>query len=109
MSLTPLRRLLLGLFVALGLRVGFAAVGLWCDIRCKDVTYSGNRVHDNLTQGILFEISDGARIADIGHDRQPTDSVYPPCYVGYANRSDASREWGIFRFGRSLLITDGGR
>jgi hypothetical protein len=29
MSLTPLRRLLLGLFVALGLRLAFAAVGLW--------------------------------------------------------------------------------
>lgn len=30
MSLAPLRRLLLGLFVALVLRLGFAAVGLWC-------------------------------------------------------------------------------
>jgi hypothetical protein len=29
MSLTPLRRLLLGLFVALGLRLAFAAAGLW--------------------------------------------------------------------------------
>ncbi|MBI1914681.1 MAG: hypothetical protein HYS12_08085 [Planctomycetes bacterium] len=30
MSLTPLRRLLLGLFVALALRMVFAAAGLWC-------------------------------------------------------------------------------
>jgi hypothetical protein len=38
--------------------------GLWCDNRCAGVTYSNNRVHDNATQGITFEISDGASIHD---------------------------------------------
>jgi parallel beta-helix repeat protein len=34
--------------------------GLWCDIDCHNVTFSGNRVHDNTKAGIFFEISDGA-------------------------------------------------
>ncbi|HEV7666381.1 MAG TPA: right-handed parallel beta-helix repeat-containing protein, partial [Chloroflexota bacterium] len=41
-----------------------AAAGLWCDIACRNVTYVNNRVHHNLTQGILFEISDGASIVN---------------------------------------------
>lgn len=41
-----------------------AAPGLWCDIDCHDVTYSANRVHDNATQAIIFEISEGATIRD---------------------------------------------
>src|SRR6185437_2311552 len=40
------------------------AAGLWCDIKCAGVTYSNNRIHDNATQGISFEISDGASIHD---------------------------------------------
>lgn len=36
--------------------------GLWCDIDCKDVTYSNNRIHHNANSGIWFEISDGAKI-----------------------------------------------
>jgi hypothetical protein len=39
-------------------------LGLWCDIGCKNATFSGNRVHHNQWQGINFEISDGARIYD---------------------------------------------
>src|SRR5207248_8313522 len=39
-----------------------AGTGLWCDIGCQDVTFAGNRVHDNLDAGVLFEISDGATI-----------------------------------------------
>jgi len=38
--------------------------GLWCDIDCHDVTFAGNRVHDNTRTGIFFEISDGALIRD---------------------------------------------
>ena len=37
-------------------------VGVWCDIDCHDFTASGNRVHGNTRAGIMFEISDGARI-----------------------------------------------
>ena len=36
--------------------------GIWCDVDCRDVTYSNNRVHDNETEGIQYEISHGARI-----------------------------------------------
>jgi parallel beta-helix repeat protein len=36
--------------------------GLWCDIACTGVTFTGNRVHDNDQSGIFFEISDGALI-----------------------------------------------
>jgi parallel beta-helix repeat protein len=38
--------------------------GLWCDIDCQNVTYSGNRVHHNASAGIFFEISDGAVVAN---------------------------------------------
>jgi parallel beta-helix repeat protein len=41
-----------------------AASGLWCDIASTDVTYSNNRVHHNLTQGIIFEISTGATVTN---------------------------------------------
>lgn len=37
--------------------------GLWCDIDCRDVTVSGNRVDHNEQSGIFFEISSGAQIA----------------------------------------------
>ena len=37
-------------------------VGIWCDVYCASITISGNRVHDNTHQGILFEISTGASI-----------------------------------------------
>ncbi len=36
--------------------------GLWCDIACTGVTFTGNRIHDNDQSGIFFEISDGALI-----------------------------------------------
>jgi len=36
--------------------------GLWCDIDCQNVTYSGNRIHENETEGIEYEISHTARI-----------------------------------------------
>lgn len=42
---------------------GNGGPGLWCDIDCKNVTYRFNRAYDN-TQGIFFEISDGAEIHD---------------------------------------------
>jgi parallel beta-helix repeat protein len=38
--------------------------GLWCDIVCRNVTFSNNRVRDNAGAGILFEISDGATIVN---------------------------------------------
>ncbi len=38
--------------------------GLWCDILCRNVTFSDNRIHDNASYGILFEISDGGQIVD---------------------------------------------
>lgn len=38
--------------------------GIWCDIDCTDAVITGNRVHDNSRAGIMFEISDGATIAD---------------------------------------------
>jgi len=31
--------------------------GLWCDIDCRDVTFSANRVHHNTRVGISYEIS----------------------------------------------------
>lgn len=40
-----------------------AGVGLWCDIGCRDVTFSGNRVHHNAYEGIIYEISRAARIS----------------------------------------------
>jgi hypothetical protein len=37
--------------------------GLWCDIACRGITFSNNRVRDNLAgPGIFFEISEGAEI-----------------------------------------------
>jgi hypothetical protein len=37
--------------------------GLWCDIKCRGLVVAHNRVHDNVkAPGILFEISDGAKI-----------------------------------------------
>ena len=36
--------------------------GLWCDIDCRDVTFSNNKVHDNAGNGIQYEISHEARI-----------------------------------------------
>lgn len=36
--------------------------GLWCDIGCRDVTISNNRVYRNAPFGIFFEISNGAKI-----------------------------------------------
>jgi hypothetical protein len=37
--------------------------GLWCDIGCRSITFSNNRVHDNSGgPGIFFEISEGAEI-----------------------------------------------
>jgi Malectin domain/Right handed beta helix region len=41
---------------------GNNGAGLWCDIGCRDVTYSNNRVYDHAASGILFEISTGAHI-----------------------------------------------
>jgi parallel beta-helix repeat protein len=37
--------------------------GLWCDIDCRDVVFAENQVHENTYSGIMFEISDGARIS----------------------------------------------
>ncbi len=58
------------LALATGLRVidnvvtGNDGPGIWCDIDCRDVVYSGNRVASNTGAGLFFEISDGARIFD---------------------------------------------
>jgi nitrous oxidase accessory protein NosD len=41
---------------------GNAGPGLWCDIMCVDATITGNRVHANTRQGVLFEASAGATI-----------------------------------------------
>jgi nitrous oxidase accessory protein NosD len=38
--------------------------GLWCDIECRDIVVSGNRVDHNTHAGIFFEVSTGASIAD---------------------------------------------
>jgi Periplasmic copper-binding protein (NosD) len=38
--------------------------GLWCDIYCRDVVVSGNRIHHNSHAGLFFEVSTGATIAD---------------------------------------------
>jgi parallel beta-helix repeat protein len=37
-------------------------VGLWCDVGCKNVVYSNNRIHHNENMGILIEISSGAQV-----------------------------------------------
>ena len=37
--------------------------GIWFDNGVRDVEATNNRVHDNDSEGIFFEISDGARIA----------------------------------------------
>jgi parallel beta-helix repeat protein len=36
--------------------------GIWCDIDCRNVVIEGNRVKANSRTGIIFEISDTARI-----------------------------------------------
>ncbi len=36
--------------------------GMWCDVDCKDITYSNNRVHHNARRGIHYEISSGGKI-----------------------------------------------
>lgn len=36
--------------------------GLWCDVDCRNTTFTSNRVHHNTHSGIFFEISDGATI-----------------------------------------------
>jgi hypothetical protein len=41
---------------------GNAGQGLWCDIGCRSVAFTQNRVHDNAFMGIVFEISNGASI-----------------------------------------------
>jgi hypothetical protein len=38
--------------------------GLWCDIACNGVTYSNNRIHNNVRDPIFNEISDNASIHD---------------------------------------------
>ncbi|HEY1293549.1 MAG TPA: LamG-like jellyroll fold domain-containing protein [Chloroflexota bacterium] len=38
--------------------------GMWCDTECHAITMSNNKLHDNLVEGILFEIADGASIHD---------------------------------------------
>ena len=38
--------------------------GIWCDVGCRDVTISANRVHDNRRYGILYEISRAGLIVD---------------------------------------------
>jgi parallel beta-helix repeat protein len=39
-----------------------AGPGLWCDGMCVNTTITGNSIHDNTNEGILFEISSGAAI-----------------------------------------------
>lgn len=41
-----------------------AGPGLWCDIYCRDATFSGNTVDGNSRAGIQFEVSTGAVISD---------------------------------------------
>lgn len=41
-----------------------AGPGIWCDIECRDVTISGDRVHDNDDAGIFYEVSQGGVIED---------------------------------------------
>ena len=41
-----------------------AGPGLWCDIYCRDIVVSGNRIHHNTHAGVFFEVSTGAKIAD---------------------------------------------
>jgi parallel beta-helix repeat protein len=36
--------------------------GMWFDIGCSNVVVRNNRVHDNASAGIMFEVSTGARI-----------------------------------------------
>lgn len=43
---------------------GNAGPGLWCDIDCRDVEFTGNRIDHNENAGIMFEISAGAVIRD---------------------------------------------
>ena len=41
-----------------------AGPGLWCDLDCRDVEFSGNRVDHNEREGIFYEISTDGRIHD---------------------------------------------
>ncbi len=38
--------------------------GIWCDNDCRGAVIDGNRIHDNETAGISYEISDGGRITN---------------------------------------------
>lgn len=38
--------------------------GLWCDVDCRNVTYTSNRIVDNMGAGIQYEISCDGLIAD---------------------------------------------
>jgi parallel beta-helix repeat protein len=44
--------------------IGNTGPGIWCDIDCSNTNITGNRVSENSRAGIMFEISDGATIAD---------------------------------------------
>jgi len=61
--------------------------GLWCDIGCRAVTFSNNRVHGNAGAGIFFEISQGADIVRNVVWSTPT-SVWPGILV--SSSADAS-------------------
>jgi hypothetical protein len=39
-----------------------AGPGLWCDIYCRDIVVTGNRIHHNTHAGVEFEVSTGATI-----------------------------------------------
>jgi parallel beta-helix repeat protein len=39
-----------------------AGPGLWCDIYCRDIVVTDNRIHHNSHAGIFFEVSTGATI-----------------------------------------------
>ena len=41
-----------------------AGPGLWCDVDCRRVVFERNTVENNNDAGIFFEISDGATISD---------------------------------------------
>jgi len=43
---------------------GNVGPGLWCDIYCRDIVVSDNRIYHNTHAGIFFEVSTGAKIAN---------------------------------------------